>query len=59
METKNKTTAKNEIAIKYVAPTGVVATNSVTGYNGNEKLEVVNGETKQELIAAKSAEKKY
>lgn len=54
---ENKTTAKNEIAIKYVAPTGVVTTNSVTGYNGNEKLEVVNGEAKQELIAAKSVEK--
>lgn len=54
---ENKTTAKNEIAIKYVAPTGVVATNSVTGYNEDEKLEAINGEAKVALIAAKSAEK--
>lgn len=54
---ENKTVAQNEIAIKYVAPTGVVTTNSVTGYNGDEKIEVINGDAKVASILAKSEEK--
>ena len=54
---ENKTTAQNEIDIKYVAPTGVVTTNSVTGYNGDEKLLVINEETKEALLPAKSEAK--
>ena len=54
---ENKTTAQNEIDIKYVAPTGVVTTNSVTGYNGDEKMLVINEETKEALLPAKSEAK--
>jgi len=36
--------------IKYVAPSGVVTTNSMVGYKGNERLEVISGETQKALI---------
>ena len=49
---ENKTTSENKITVKYIAPSGVVTTNSVIGYNENEKLEVVNGEAKEALIQA-------
>lgn len=54
---ENKTTSENKVSVKFVAPSGVITTNSVIGYNGNEKLEVVNGEAKEVLIPAKSTEK--
>lgn len=54
---ENKTTSENKTTVKYIAPSGVVTTNSVTGHNENEKLEVVNGEAKEALIPAKSTEK--
>lgn len=54
---ENKTTSENKTTVKYIAPSGVVTTNSVIGYNENEKLEVVNGEAKEALIQAKSNEK--
>lgn len=54
---ENKTTSENKTTVKYIAPSGVITTNSVIGYNENEKLEVVNGEAKEALIPAKSTEK--
>ena len=54
---ENKTTSENKTTVKYIAPSGVVTTNSVIGYNENEKLEVINGEAKEALIQAKSNEK--
>ncbi len=54
---ENKTTSENKTTVKHIAPSGVVTTNSVIGYNENEKLEVVNGEAKEALIQAKSNEK--
>lgn len=54
---ENKTTSENKTTVKYIAPSGVVTTNSVIGYNENEKLEVINGEAKEALIQAKSTEK--
>lgn len=43
--------------VKYIAPSGVVTTNSMTGYNGDEKIEVINGESQKALIATKSEQK--
>lgn len=43
--------------IKYIAPSGVVTTNSMTGYNGDEKIEVINGETQKALIPTKAEQK--
>lgn len=40
---ENKTEASNNTNLKLIAPTGVVTTNSMKGYNGDEKLEVING----------------
>ena len=54
---ENKTEASNNTNLKLIAPTGVVTTNSMKGYNGDEKLEVINGEPKEALISAKSSEK--
>ena len=54
---ENKTEASNNTNLKLIAPTGVVTTNSMKGYNGEEKLEVINGEPKEALISAKSSEK--
>lgn len=54
---ENKITSENKTTVKYIAPSGVITTNSVIGYNENEKLEVVNGEAKEALIPAKSTEK--
>ena len=36
--------------IKYVAPSGVVTTNSMVGYKGNERLEAISGEAQKALI---------
>lgn len=54
---ENKTEASNNTNLKLIAPTGVVTTNGMKGYNGEEKLEVINGEPKEALISAKSSEK--
>ena len=54
---KDGTKVIKELPIKLVAPTGVVATNAMTGYNGQEKLEVINGEAKEVLISTKVQEK--
>ena len=43
--------------VKYIAPSGVVTTNSMTGYNGDEKIEVINGETQKVLIPTKAEQK--
>lgn len=43
--------------VKYIAPSGVVTTNSMTGYNGDEKIEVINGETQKALIPTKAEQK--
>lgn len=43
--------------IKYIAPSGVVTTNSMTGYNGDEKIEVINGESQKALIPTKAEQK--
>lgn len=52
-----KTTVSASTNIKYVAPTGVVTTNTMTGYNGDEKLEAINGEAKAVLIPTKAEQK--
>ena len=52
-----KTKSKDEINIKLIPPSGIVTTNSVTGYNGDEKTEVINGESKVAQLAARSGEK--
>lgn len=43
--------------VKYIAPSGVVTTNSMTGYNGDEKIEVINGESQKALIPTKVEQK--
>ena len=43
--------------VKYIAPSGVVTTNSMTGYNGDEKIEVINGKSQKALIPTKAAQK--
>lgn len=43
--------------VKYIAPSGVVTTNSMTGYNGDEKIEVINGESQKALIPTKAEQK--
>ena len=43
--------------VKYIAPSGVVTTNSMTGYNGDEKIEVINGESQKVLIPTKAEQK--
>lgn len=43
--------------VKYIAPSGVVITNSMTGYNGDEKIEVINGESQKALIPTKAEQK--
>ena len=43
--------------VKYIAPSGVVTTNSMTGYNGDEKIEVINGESQKTLIPTKAEQK--
>ena len=43
--------------VKYIAPSGVVTTNSMTGYNGDEKIEVINGESQKALVPTKSEQK--
>lgn len=53
----DNTVATNQTDVKYVAPTGVVATNTMTGYNGEETLEAINGEAKEALIATKADQK--
>lgn len=53
----DNTVSTNQTDVKYVAPTGVVATNTMTGYNGEETLEAINGEAKEALIATKADQK--
>ena len=43
--------------VKYTAPSGVLTTNSMTGYNGDEKIEVINGESQKALIPTKAEQK--
>lgn len=43
--------------VKYIAPSGVVTTNSMTGYNEDEKIEVINGESQKALIPTKAEQK--
>ena len=43
--------------VKYIDPSGVVTTNSMTGYNGDEKIEVINGESQKALIPTKAEQK--
>lgn len=43
--------------VKYIAPSGVVTTNSMTGYNGDEKIEVINGESQKALIPTKAEQR--
>lgn len=52
-----KTTATKQVEVKYIAPTGVVAINAMTGYNGDEVLEAINGEKKQVTIPTKAEQK--
>ena len=51
------TVSTNQTEVKYVAPTGVVTTNTMTGYNGDEKLETISGETQEVLIPTKAEQK--
>ena len=56
--TNGDSTATNvSTDVKYIAPSGVVTTNSMTGYNGDEKIEVINGETQKALIPTKAEQK--
>lgn len=51
----NKTVTTSSCPIKYVAPVGVVTTNSATGYNdNNETLFAVSGYNKQAIIKTNS-----
>ena len=43
--------------ITYVAPSGVVTTNSMTGYKDNEVVEAINGEAQKALIPTKAEQK--
>lgn len=52
-----KTVSTNQVEIKYIAPTGVVAINTMTGYNGSEVLEAINGEAKQVTVPTKAEQK--
>lgn len=52
-----KTVSTNQVKIKYIAPTGVVTINSMTGHNGDEVLEAINGEAKQVTIPTKAEQK--
>lgn len=54
---ENNTIAVNETTIKYVAPTGVVTTNTMVGHNGEEVLEAINGEAKEAIIPTKAEQK--
>lgn len=51
------TVSTNQTNIKYVAPTGLVATNAMTGYNDSQILEAINGEPKEALISTKVEQK--
>ena len=51
------TVSTSQTNVKYVAPTGVVTTNTMTGYNGSETLEAINGEAKEALIATNAEQK--
>lgn len=52
-----KTVSTSQVGIKYIAPTGVVAINTMTGYNGDEVLEAINGEARQVTIPTKAEQK--
>lgn len=51
------TVSTSQTNVKYVAPTGVVTTNTMTGYNGSETLEAINDEAKEALIATNAEQK--
>lgn len=53
----DSTVTNVSIDVKYIAPSGVVTTNSMTGYNGDEKIEVINGESQKALIPTKAEQK--
>lgn len=53
----NSTVTNVSTDVKYIAPSGVVTTNSMTGYNGDEKIEVINGKTQKALIPTKAEQK--
>lgn len=53
----DNTKTTNKTSVKYVAPTGIVTTNSMVGHNGDEILETINGEPKEALIPTKEPEK--
>ena len=53
----DSTVTNVSIDVKYIAPSGVVTTNSMTGYNGNEKIEVINGKSQKALIPTKAEQK--
>ncbi len=54
---ENSTVTNVSTDVKYIAPSGVVTTNSMTGYNGDEKIEVINGESQKALIPTKAEQK--
>lgn len=53
----DSTVTNVETDVKYIAPSGVVTTNSMTGYNGDETIEVINGEAQKALIPTKAEQK--
>ena len=53
----DSTVTNVSIDVKYIAPSGVVTTNSMTGYNGDEKIEVINGKSQKALIPTKAEQK--
>lgn len=56
-ENGESTNATNKTELKYIAPTGVIATNTMTGYNGSDILEAINGEAKDVFVPTKAEQK--
>ena len=46
----NDTTTQASTELQYVAPTGIVTTNSVKGYDNENELIAISGEGKEALI---------
>ena len=54
---EDSTVTNVETKIKYVAPSGVVTTNAMTGYKEDESIVAINGEAQKALIPTKAEQK--
>ena len=54
---EDSTVTNVETEIKYVAPSGVVTTNAMTGYKEDESIVAINGEAQKALIPTKAEQK--